>query len=132
MRSAGWIVVAAIAVAIGGGVTANQIEARQREMQRVHALTGGDPRAGKVALQQGPCKGCHQIPGVPGATGRVGPPLTGFSGRAYIAGRLANTPDHLVAWIVDPQAIDPRTAMPRTGVSPSQARDIAAYLYTLK
>ena len=49
----------------------------------------------------------------------------------YVDGRLPNTPDNLAAWIVDPHAIDPQNAMPPTGVSPSEARDMAAYLYTL-
>ena len=46
-------------------------------------------------------------------------------------GRLNNTPDNLVAWIVDPHAIDPQNAMPPTGVDAREARDMAAYLYTL-
>jgi cytochrome c1 len=49
----------------------------------------------------------------------------------YIAGRLTNAPEHLIDWIVDPRAADPRTAMPVTGVSRSQARHIAAYLLSL-
>jgi len=132
MRSGGWtgLAAAAVAVAIGGGLAANQIEAGQRADRRAAALTGGDPQAGRAALGARPCGGCHEIPGVPGAHGKVGPPLTGLAGRTYIAGRLNNTPDNLVAWIVDPHAIDPRNAMPPTGVTPQEARDIAAYLYT--
>ena len=133
MRSGGWtgVVAGAVALAIGGGFVANHIEARQRLEARVRALTGGDPRAGRAAISQRPCGGCHQIPGIPAARGKVGPPLTGFAGRTYIAGRLNNTPDNLAAWIVDPHAIDPQSAMPPTGVSPHEARDMAAYLYTL-
>jgi cytochrome c2 len=122
---------AAVTLVIAGGFVANEIEARQRLADRVHALTGGDPEAGRLALAQRPCAGCHEIPGVRGAKGKVGPPLSGFAGRVFIAGRLNNTPDNLTAWIIDPHAIDPQNAMPPTGVSPREARDMAAYLYTL-
>jgi cytochrome c2 len=134
MRRGAWAGLAAVTVVavVGGGFAANQIEARQRLEARVRALTGGDPDAGRAALMRRPCKGCHEIPGIPGAKGKVGPPLTGFSGRAYIGGRLENTPDNLVSWIVDPHATDPQTAMPATGVGAREAHDIAAYLYMLR
>jgi cytochrome c len=133
MHSGGWIglAAAAVVVAIAGGFAANQIEARQRLLDRAHAVTGGNPDTGRAALAEGPCGGCHQIPGVRGAKGKVGPPLSGFAGRVYIAGRLNNTPDNLIAWIENPHAIDPQSAMPPMGVSAGQARDMAAYLYTL-
>jgi cytochrome c1 len=62
----------------------------------------------------------------------VGPNLQGIASRAYIAGVLPNTPDNMVRWIQNPQAVDEKTAMPNVGVSSRDARDIAAYLYTLK
>jgi cytochrome c2 len=114
------------------GYAANQIEARQKLLVRVHALTGGDPAKGRVLIAAHACGGCHEVPGVAGATGHVGPSLDGIAGRAYIAGRLANSPDNLERWIVDPQGVEPGVAMPPAGVSPGEARDIAAYLYTLE
>jgi cytochrome c1 len=48
--------------------------------------------------------------------------------RRLIAGSLPNTQDNLVRWIRNPQAIDPRTAMPAMGVSERDALDISAYL----
>lgn len=36
-----------------------------------------------------------------------------------------------MAWIRDPQAIEPGTVRPNMGVTPRHARDIAAYPYTL-
>jgi cytochrome c1 len=71
------------------------------------------------------------IPGVAAAEGRVGPPLTDLVDRTFIAGRLRNEPSALVRWIRDPRAVDPNTAMPDLGVTDGDARDIAAYLYTL-
>ena len=95
------------------------------------ALTGGDPRAGRVKAREWGCGSCHTIPGVPGANSLVGPPLETVASRMYIAGVITNTPEHMVRWIHDPPAIDSATAMPRVGLSEHDARDIAAYLYAL-
>ena len=78
------------------------------------------------------CGACHTIPGVPGAAGLVGPPLTAFGRRGYIAGRVSNNRSNLVRWLIDPRTVDPMTVMPRVGLSDQQARQAAAYLYTLK
>jgi cytochrome c len=91
---------------------------------------GGDAARGRIAIRQYGCGACHTVPGVPGANGLVGPPLAGVGGRAYIAGVLTNTPQHMVRWIVNPRGVDSLTAMPATGVSEREARDIASYLYT--
>jgi cytochrome c1 len=72
------------------------------------------------------------IPGINGADGLVGPPLILFARRTYVAGELPNTPSNLIRWIQDPPAVEPRTAMPALGLSEQQARDVAAYLYTLR
>jgi cytochrome c oxidase assembly factor CtaG len=93
-------------------------------------LTGGSAVRGAEATRRFGCGACHVIPGIAGANGQVGPPLDGVGGRAYIAGVLTNTPDHMVRWIVNPRAIDSLTAMPNLGVTEGEARDIAAYLYT--
>ena len=61
----------------------------------------------------------------------MGPPLTDMGSRMYIAGRLTNTPQHMIRWIQDPRAVDSATAMPNLGVSERDARDIAAYLYAV-
>jgi cytochrome c1 len=67
----------------------------------------------------------------PFGTARVGPPLTTFADRQYIVGRLVNLPASAVAWIRDPQAIDPQTAMPNLNVDARDALDIVAYLYSI-
>lgn len=94
--------------------------------------TGGDARRGAQLVHDIGCGSCHTIPGIRGARGLVGPPLYFFSRRTYIAGQLPNTPANLVRWIMDPPAIEPGTAMPRLGLDEQQARDVAAYLYTLR
>ncbi len=78
------------------------------------------------------CASCHVIPGVAGANGTVGPPLTNFANRKYVAGLLPNQPDNLIVWIRDPQGVVKGVAMPNMGVSQQDALNIAAYLYTLK
>ncbi len=97
----------------------------------VRSALAGNPQNGQLLLRQYGCGGCHQIDGVPGAAGRVGPPLNAFSKQVYVAGVLPNTRADLVRWILDPQVIQPGTAMPDMGVSEQQARDMAAYLHGL-
>ena len=91
----------------------------------------GNVEAGRRALGQYLCATCHQIPGVTGANNHVGPPLDGIAGRRYIGGIIANNPENMVRWLIDPQQFDPLSAMPALGVTARDARDIAAFLYTL-
>ena len=74
------------------------------------------------------CPACHVIPGVPGAVGKVGPPLDGLVQRSYLAGNLANTPENLERWIMHPQHYQPGTAMPEMNVSAQDAGQFAAFL----
>lgn len=95
-------------------------------------ITGGNPHRGKAVIEHFDCGSCHIIPGIPNANGLVGPPLIKFGRRTFIAGEVPNTPDNLVQWIEVPTSIEPHTAMPVLGVNEQQARDAAAYLYTLR
>jgi len=94
-------------------------------------VTGGDPQRGKTLVTAYGCVTCHQIPGVRQA-GWVGPPLQGVAQRAYLAGRLPNTAENMVSWIRNPPQVDERTVMPDMNVTEQHARDIAAFLYTLR
>jgi cytochrome c1 len=38
----------------------------------------------------------------------------------------------MTAWLRDPQAIVPGNAMPNVGLTEKDARDVAAYLFTLR
>ena len=91
-----------------------------------------DARRGKLALEQYACTTCHEIPGVVGDFAPVGPPLERIATREYIGGVIPNTPDNMVRWLRFPQEVDPRSAMPDLGVTERDARDMTAYLYTLK
>lgn len=95
-------------------------------------VAGGDPARGEAVIADKGCGSCHTIPGISGANGLVGPPLYWFSRRTYIAGELPNTPENLVHWVQSPKSIEPATAMPTIGLNDQQARDVAAYLYTLR
>lgn len=108
------------------------------------ALTGcasnnGQDDAHTAAVQRGAhliehygCGSCHTIPGINGADGLVGPPLTHWSRRGYIAGVLPNDDENLQLWIQHPQQVIPGVDMPDMGVDAREARDIAAYLDTIK
>jgi cytochrome c2 len=102
----------------------------RRQVESVAAtITGGSSSQASAIMRRYGCGGCHNIPGVPGADGLTGPPLSGLINRVYIAGVTTNSPDHLVQWIVAPQKLSPHSAMPATGISEAEARDVAAYLY---
>ena len=105
---------------------------RMSDAEAASLTQGGDARRGAALLRRYGCTSCHAVGGVPGASALVGPPLDGVGGRTFVAGVLPNTPDNLVRWIVDPRGVDSHTAMPDVGVTAPHARDIAAYLYTLR
>lgn len=94
-------------------------------------IAGAEPERGRAAIRAHGCGACHVIPGIEGAVSWVGPPLSEWARRGYVAGRLPNAPEHLIAWLRDPQAIAPGSAMPNLGLTEAEARDAAAYLYTL-
>jgi mono/diheme cytochrome c family protein len=89
----------------------------------------GNPKRGAALIGTYGCASCHIVPGV-ALQGRVGPPLTKFAERQYVAGSLVNVPSNAVAWISNPKQFKPQTAMPNLNVQPAEALDITAYLYT--
>jgi cytochrome c len=95
-------------------------------------IADANAERGKKAIERYGCAACHTIPGIASHGSNVGPPLHKMAQRAYIAGVLPNTPADMVRWLRDPPQIDPRTAMPNLGVSETEAKDMTAYLYTLK
>jgi len=103
-----------------------------RSENQAEAAAGGNAKVGRHLIYSYGCGSCHAIPGVAEAKGTLGPPLQGFAYRTYIAGSLQNTPENLFRWITKPQEVVAGSAMPDLGVSDRQARDIAAYLYTLQ
>ena len=99
---------------------------------RSEVVATPDANRGRIAINQYACTTCHAIPGVVGPNAPVGPPLAGVAKRAILAGVLPNTPENMVRWLRAPQEVSPSSAMPNLGVSARDARDIAAYLATLR
>ena len=104
---------------------------RTSSAQVGRAVTGGDAQRGAAAIARYGCGSCHTIGGLVDAHGLVGPPLTGLRDRMYVAGILQNEPGNLTFWIREPKMVNPKTAMPRLGVSQRDALDIAAYIYSI-
>jgi cytochrome c2 len=106
-------------------------DARSRQ-HITEVTTGGNVFRGARMIQYYGCGSCHIIPGISGAVGLAGPPLSGIASRMYIAGVLQNTPQNMMRWIENPKAVDEKTVMPNLGVTQADAADIAGYLYTLQ
>lgn len=129
-RSSRWWIGAAIALLFAAiGAAGFAWSSRQQSEEMARAMTGGNPSHAPEIMRRYGCGGCHTIPGLSGADGQVGPPLAGLVHRVYVGGIAPNSPDNLIQWIVAPQRLSPRSAMPATGISEAEARDVAAYLY---
>lgn len=113
-------------------IVALLLAACEGDLDKPMPNTGGKPEEGLRIVAEKGCGGCHVIPGVDDAEGTVGPPLTDFAQRTFIAGHLPNTPDNLVKWLMDPPAVAPHTAMPDLELDRNQAEHVAAWLYTLR
>lgn len=116
-------------LAIGGAVVLVAACADRDTTPR--AAIAGDAERGRLEITRLQCGACHTIPGVRAARGAVGPSLAGYAQRPSLAGKWPNHPEHLIAWLRDPPAMAPHTAMPAVVADEQSARDIATYLYTL-
>jgi cytochrome c2 len=90
---------------------------------------------GKQLFVSRGCGACHRAPNVPEAGGTIGPNLRGVGDPQHhpkIAGVLDNTPDNMVRWLMNPPAVKPGTTMPSIGLGEDDARNLAAFLETLK
>ena len=99
--------------------------------QRINAYIDQDAARGLELAEFYGCAACHEIPGA-ATTGYVGPALRGVQRRAYLAGGLPNTPETMVELIRFPDRARPGTLMPNLRVSEPDARELAAFLYTLR
>lgn len=100
---------------------------------RPHGVaTGGNSDHGVKVIAEYRCGACHIIPGIHGANGVFGPPLNRMAVRSYIGGIYPNNPENLTRWVMSPRALKPKTAMPDLGLTVQQAKDVTAYLETLR
>lgn len=128
-------IIALMAGAAGLALVAGVVEHKQQSNEsriRAEQLTGGSMVAGKAALKRYGCGGCHEISGLAEGSGGVGPSLSGIAVRTELAGHLQNNPENMIRWLRDPQGVAPGNGMPNLGVSERDAKDMAAYLYTLQ
>jgi cytochrome c oxidase subunit 2 len=89
-------------------------------------------KEGLAVFMRSTCAMCHSVAGTD-AGARLGPDLTHLAGRSTLAsGTLPNTPQHLAAWILDPQRFKKGANMPATPLSPRELDALMAYLETLK
>ncbi len=89
------------------------------------------PAAAAHALFAARCAACHAVRGTP-AAGALGPDLTHFASRLFIAaGTLPNTPGNLAGWLADSQHVKPGSLMPSMNLAPPELQAISAYLASL-
>lgn len=125
MRTAAtWAVVTICTAAVLAGCS--------EPMARSQQVSSGSLELGRQLIVDYGCTSCHVIPGIRSEPAYIGPPLTHWGQRSYIAGSLNNNQPNLVRWISDPDAVEPGTAMPDLGVTEQQAMNIAAYLLSIE
>lgn len=100
----------------------------QRDDPRVDEA-GGSIERGRDLMRTNGCVACHSVSGVPSVANGYGPDLDGFGGQRLIAGSLDNTPENLVAFLMNPGEVVEGTNMPNVGLTEEEARDIASWLY---
>jgi mono/diheme cytochrome c family protein len=127
-----WALVIVLAV-LAAAFASWQQQRTERVRYEADQATGGVAARAIPIMTANGCAGCHTISGVPGAQGLVGPRLdSSLASRVTIGGVASNTPENLIRWIRAARQVNPNTAMPSTGISEQEARDVAAYLYALK
>jgi cytochrome c oxidase subunit II len=86
---------------------------------------------GRAVYESLACVNCHTIKGT-SSIGKFGPDLTHLMNRQTIgSGVVKNTPEHLRAWVKDPQEIKPGALMPSMNLSGQQLDQVVAYLESL-
>ncbi len=83
------------------------------------------------------CQSCHYVRGVNGTSTQptidYGPNLTHVGSRSIIAaGAVTNTAAHMEQWLINPDSIKEGVHMPNFQLSETQARDLSAYLESLR
>jgi mono/diheme cytochrome c family protein/cytochrome c5 len=100
-------------------------------------FTSADPARGRKLMEANGCASCHVFTGVPPLEGAapVKPGEKALATGVQLAPDLAFArrrlkPEALIAWVSNPKAVKPDTAMPEFTLKPEDARDIAAYVLT--
>jgi cytochrome c len=100
------------------------------------AMTGGDPNAGKEKIIVHDCHSCHEIPGIPVNPDRRGPSLKHWARQSMIIKKWPNTPENLEDFLQHPERMlhgsGLKSEMTMSSVKPGDAKDIAAYLFSIE
>lgn len=99
---------------------------------RTPTLGNAQASRGQQLVADKGCVACHSFPDVKWPRGGLGPSLENFARQGLIAGRLPNQPGVLMQFVRDAPALVPGTAMPAIQMTDQEARDVTAYLLTLK
>lgn len=102
------------------------------ERRKPPLAASGDPTSAKRLIEKYTCTSCHRMPGLDGDHGSLGPSLEGIASRPTFAGGVPNNRETITSYLQDPQSVHPQTTMPALGINPDEAREITAYLFTLK
>jgi cytochrome c2 len=99
-------------------------------------MTGGDPKAGMEKIILHDCHSCHVIPGIPVNRDSRGPALKHWASHTTIAKKWPNTPENLEDFIEHPERMLHGTGLKSeitmSNVKPGDAKDIAAYLFSIQ
>lgn len=100
-------------------------------------IVGADPARGRALMEANGCASCHVFSGVPALAGAAPIKADDTNINAGLAlapdlrfARDRLRPDAAIAWVGNPKAVKPDTAMTEFNFAPNDARDIAAYILT--
>ncbi len=82
----------------------------------------GNAARGRELVERYRCQACHTVPGIAPVPGATAPSLA----------RLDVPPATLAAYLQNPRISDPSNTMPDLDIPPEDARDLAAFLMTLR
>lgn len=100
--------------------------------QQKNAANDAPSSQAKAMFESLSCVSCHSVKGTP-AAGKFGPDLTHLMSRQTLgAGVMTNTPEHLRAWVDDPQGPKPGCLMPSLKLTGSELSEVVVYLQSLK
>jgi cytochrome c oxidase subunit 2 len=117
-----------------------EFDAWAAQLRAAPAPQGDQAARGAQLFNQYACGSCHLIAGTthqgstdPESGSIAAPPLTNFATRQTIsAGVVPNTPENLIAYLRDPQAVKPGVLMPNFRLTDDEIAALAAYLTGLK
>lgn len=109
------------------------------ELAKAPSIAGADLGRGRQLLETKGCGTCHAMAGVVALPSSNPPAMDGkaFERAHKLAPDLSNTrermlPSRLIAWLKDPTAVKPDSAMPKIALTDAEVKDIAGYLLTVE